>query len=76
MMYRIGTKNVDYTFSEDGEILVMNWDTDTYEEPDCKIKWALQVLREEGEDLPDEDEMEVVYIEVDFSGNVWLHIEE
>jgi len=73
-MFRIGTRNVDYTFNEDGEILVMNWDTDTYEEPDDLTEWALQVVREEGADLP--DCFMVEDIESDFSGNLWLHISE
>jgi hypothetical protein len=71
-MFKVGTRNVDYTFNEDGEILVMNWDTDQWEEKEDLIEWAVEELK--GTDgFPDEPMVEG--IEVDFSGNVWLYME-
>ena len=71
-MFKVGTRNVDYTFNEDGEILVMNWDTDQWEEKEDLIEWAVEELK--GTDgFPDEPMVED--LEVDFSGNLWLYIE-
>ncbi len=71
-MFKVGTRNVDYTFNEDGEILVMNWDTEQWEEKEDLIEWAVELL--EGTDGFSDEPM-VENLEVDFSGNVWLYFE-
>jgi hypothetical protein len=71
MLFKVGNKNVDYTFSNEGDFLVMNWDTDQWEEVDNAIEWAVEELK--GTDgFPDEPMVED--LEVDFSGNLWLHL--
>ena len=70
-MFKVGMRNVDYTFSNEGDILVMNWDTDEWEEVDNAIEWAVEML--EGTDgFPDEPMVDDLV--VDFSGNLWLHL--
>jgi len=70
-MFKVGMRNVDYTFSNEGDILVMNWDTDQWEEKEELIEWAVEML--EGTDgFPDEPMVDDLV--VDFSGNLWLHL--
>jgi len=70
-MFKVGMRNVDYTFSNEGDILVMNWDTDQWEEKEELIEWAVEML--EGTDgFPDEPMVED--LEADLCGNLWLHL--
>jgi len=70
-MFKVGMRNVDYTFSNEGNLLVMNWDTDQWEEKEELIEWAVEML--EGTDgFPDEPMVDDLV--VDFSGNLWLHL--
>jgi len=70
-MFKVGMRNVDYTFSNEGNLLVMNWDTDQWEEKEVLIEWAVEML--EGTDgFPDEPMVDDLV--VDFSGNLWLHL--
>lgn len=76
-MYKVGKHNIDYVFSDEGELLVLvGWKEDQlcegiYEKTDDAYSWALGVLEEEGIEDPG-----FVDLHIDMSGNIWLIEEE